>query len=227
MIIEQSEARSHDISAASDEPRMEMKPAGSATGYMDGGWWPRSTDPASEFPGLIGALHEQVGQVSRVAYNLDFWATVHRKLTVDGRVVRCEGFHTMNAHTVTAIGVDSRRVTVLVVPRTHPMTSHTRRCKPPPATTTPPRRRTSSPATTSDPTGLSPPWSHQVERTRMRRHRTNAGKTKAARSLRMTTSRRTPCDDQVVAFVRGNDVAGASQGPAGHWRPRRLIADGS
>lgn len=116
MIIEQSEARSHDISAASDEPRMEMKPAGSATGYMDGGWWPRSTDPASEFPGLIGALHEQVGQVSRVAYNLDFWATVHRKLTVDGRVVRCEGFHTMNAHTVTAIGVDSRRVTVLVVP---------------------------------------------------------------------------------------------------------------
>jgi hypothetical protein len=116
MITEQSEARSHDISAASDEPRMEMKPAGSATGYMDGGWWPRSTDPASEFPGLIGALHEQVGQVSRVAYNLDFWALVHRKLTVDGRVVRCEGFHTMNAHTVTAIGVDSRRVTVLVVP---------------------------------------------------------------------------------------------------------------
>jgi hypothetical protein len=116
MITERSEARSHDISAASDESRMEMKPAGSATGYVDGGWWPRSTDPASEFPGLIRALHEQVGQVSRVAYNLDFWAPVHRKLTVDGRVVRCEGFRTMNAHTVTAIGVDSQRVTVLVVP---------------------------------------------------------------------------------------------------------------
>jgi hypothetical protein len=116
MTTAQSATRSQNILTTHGEPRIEMKPAGSATGYVDGGWWPRTTEPASEFPGLIGALHEQVGQVSRVAYNLDFWAPVHRKLTVDGRVVRCEGFHTMNAHTVTAIGVDSQRVTVLVVP---------------------------------------------------------------------------------------------------------------
>ncbi|MGB3438608.1 MAG: DUF5994 family protein [Actinophytocola sp.] len=100
----------------SDEPRVEMKPAGAATGYVDGGWWPRSTDPAEEFPGLVGALHGHVGQVSRVAYNLDFWAPVHRKLLIDGRVVRCEGFHTMNPHTVTAIGTNSQRVTLLVTP---------------------------------------------------------------------------------------------------------------
>jgi hypothetical protein len=107
MITAQSATRSQNIQTTSDEPRIEMKPAGSATGYVDGGWWPRSTDPASEFPGLIGALRSYVGQVSRVAYNLGFWAPVHRKLTVDSRVVRCEGFRTMN--TVTAIGVDSRR----------------------------------------------------------------------------------------------------------------------
>jgi hypothetical protein len=112
----ESKARSQDVQTTHGEPRLEMKPAGAATGYVDGGWWPWSTDPAGEFPGLIGALHGHVGHVSRVAYNLDFWAPVHRKLTVDGRVVRCEGFRTMNAHTVTAIGVDSRRVTVLVVP---------------------------------------------------------------------------------------------------------------
>ena len=112
----ESKTRSQNIQTTHGEPRIEMKPAGSATGYVDGGWWPRTTEPASEFPGLIRALHQQVGQVSRVAYNLDFWAPVHRKLTVDGRVVRCEGFHTMNAHTVTAIGMDSQRVTVLVVP---------------------------------------------------------------------------------------------------------------
>jgi len=116
MITEQSRTRSHGVPAAGDEPRIEMKPAGSMSGCVDGGWWPRSTDPAREFPGLIRALHGLVGQVSRVAYNLGFWEPVHRKLTVDGRVVRCEGFHTMNAHTVTAIGVDSRRVTVLVMP---------------------------------------------------------------------------------------------------------------
>jgi Family of unknown function (DUF5994) len=103
------------------EPRTAMKPTGAASGYVDGGWWPRSTDPASEFPGLIGALHEYVGQVSRVVYNLDFWESAHRNLVVDGRVVRCEGFRTMNAHTVTVIGADSRRVTVLVVPPDTPV----------------------------------------------------------------------------------------------------------
>jgi hypothetical protein len=86
-----------------------MKPGGATTGYVDGGWWPRLTDPAAAFPGLIAALHERVGQMSRVVYNLDFWDPVGRKLTVDSRVVRCSGFHHMNAHTVTAIGADSRQ----------------------------------------------------------------------------------------------------------------------
>jgi hypothetical protein len=97
-----------------------MKPAGTATGHVDGGWWPRSTDPVAEFPGLIETLHAHVGQVGRVAYNLDFWEPVHRKLTVAGRVVRFEGFHAMNPHAVTAIGTDSRRVTLLVVPPDKP-----------------------------------------------------------------------------------------------------------
>jgi hypothetical protein len=97
-----------------------MKPAGTGTGYVDGGWWPRSTEPADEFPGLVETLRAHVGQVSRLAYNLDFWAPVHRKLTVAGRAVRCEGFHTMDPHTVTAIGTDSRRVTLLVVPPDKP-----------------------------------------------------------------------------------------------------------
>lgn len=105
---------------ARDKPRVEMKPAGTVTGYVDGGWWPRSTDPAQEFPGLVEALHGVVGQVRRVVYNLDFWEPVQRKLTVAGQVVKCEGFHTMNAHTVTAIGANAARVTLLVVPPATP-----------------------------------------------------------------------------------------------------------
>jgi hypothetical protein len=120
MVITQPESRSQSTLATGDEPRVEMRSGGDATGYVDGGWWPRSTDPAVEFPALVRALHEVVGQVGRVAYNLDSWERVHRKLAVDGRIVRCEGFHTMNPHTVTAIGVNSQRVTLLVVPPATP-----------------------------------------------------------------------------------------------------------
>ena len=117
---EHSATRDQNVPTTAGAARVTMKPAGAATGHVDGGWWPRSTDPAGEFPGLIETLHAHVGQVGRVVYNLDFWEPVHRKLTVAGRVVRFEGFHTMNPHAVTAIGTDSRRVTLLVVPPDKP-----------------------------------------------------------------------------------------------------------
>jgi hypothetical protein len=82
MVVTQAESRSQSTLAAGDEPRLEMRSRGAAIGYVDGGWW-RSTDPAVEFPALVRALHEVIGQVSRVAY--------------------------------TAIGVNSQRVTLLVV----------------------------------------------------------------------------------------------------------------
>lgn len=39
---------------------------------------------------------------------------------MDGRVVRYEGFHTIDRHTVTAIGTNARRVSLLVVPPNTP-----------------------------------------------------------------------------------------------------------
>lgn len=98
------------------EPRLERKPNGAAAGSVDGGWWSRSLDPTAAFPELVSALHPWVGPVSRIAYNLDLWEPAPRKQSVDGRAIRCEGFHTMDPHTVTAIGTNSRRVSLLVVP---------------------------------------------------------------------------------------------------------------
>lgn len=98
------------------EPRLEMKPAGTATGSVDGGWWPRSLDPVTAFPELVSALHPWVGPVSRIAYNLGFWEPAPRRQTEDGRMVRYEGFHTIDPHTVTVIGTNTRRVSLLVVP---------------------------------------------------------------------------------------------------------------
>lgn len=96
--------------------RLQMKPAGAARGFVDGGWWPHSEDPANEFPALVVALGAWVGPVSRMSYHLDTWHAVARKMPVQGRVVRCGGFRSMDAHTVEVIGSDGRRVSLLVVP---------------------------------------------------------------------------------------------------------------
>jgi hypothetical protein len=76
----------------------------------------RSTDLAAELPPLVSALLAWVGPVSRVSYHLDTWGTVARKVPVEGRVVRVEGFHSTDRHTIVVIGSDSRRVSLLVVP---------------------------------------------------------------------------------------------------------------
>ncbi|TWH15969.1 hypothetical protein JD82_04957 [Prauserella rugosa] len=96
--------------------RMAMKPAGSIPGYVDGGWWPRSGDLAAEVPELVSALELWVGIVSRVSFHLGTWGTVPRKALVQDRIVRFGGFRSMDPNTVTVIGADSRRVSLLVVP---------------------------------------------------------------------------------------------------------------
>ncbi|WP_439378919.1 DUF5994 family protein [Amycolatopsis lexingtonensis] len=102
------------MTAVRDEVRLRRKPA--AGGYVDGAWWPRSRDAAVEFAELITAVRDQVGQVERISYPLaDGWEVTHRKLVVDGRLVRLEGFHAMPSHTLTLIGTQQRRLTLLVV----------------------------------------------------------------------------------------------------------------
>jgi len=96
--------------------RLRMKPPGAALGSVDGGWWPWSDDLVAELPVLVAALGARVGPVNRVSYHLDTWGTMARKAPVDGRMVRFEGFRSIDRHTVVVIGSDHRRVSLLVVP---------------------------------------------------------------------------------------------------------------
>lgn len=81
-----------------------MKPHTAAPGPLDGGWWPWSTDPTTEFSSLITAMAVLGMPVLRVSYNLDTWDAGGRRLPVLGAVVRMEGFHTAQPHTVTLVG---------------------------------------------------------------------------------------------------------------------------
>jgi hypothetical protein len=69
--------------------RLRMKPkASAATGWVDGGWWPRSRDLAVELPGLLAVLAVRLGRIERVSYHLPEWAPTVRKISYDGGVVR-------------------------------------------------------------------------------------------------------------------------------------------
>ena len=37
--------------------RLRLKPKAATTGFVDGGWWPRSRDFAVELPGLLARQH--------------------------------------------------------------------------------------------------------------------------------------------------------------------------
>jgi hypothetical protein len=96
--------------------RLTLKPAGAAKGFFDGGWWPHSWEPVAEFSALVEALPVGSGPVERISFNLTSWDTAPRRLVVQDRMVRLEGFHSTNPNTVTVIGPHLDRLTLLVVP---------------------------------------------------------------------------------------------------------------
>ncbi|WP_328419463.1 DUF5994 family protein [Streptomyces sp. NBC_00443] len=57
---------------------------------LDGAWWPRSRDIAAELPGLITALTEHIGPVTRVGLDADAWEGLPTRMTIDDRVVHID-----------------------------------------------------------------------------------------------------------------------------------------
>ncbi|WP_239071101.1 DUF5994 family protein [Amycolatopsis sp. SID8362] len=50
----------------STESRLQLKPAGSATGNADGTWQPRTRDLSAELPALLAAVTDRLGRIDRV-----------------------------------------------------------------------------------------------------------------------------------------------------------------
>ena len=110
------------ISAAPPaRPRLLLRPDNSGAVLLDGGWWPRSADPAAELPGLILALDERHGRITRVMVGTAGWdASRPRRLRVDGaagsRVVRLGWFDTMPGGLLTAISASGERTDLVTIP---------------------------------------------------------------------------------------------------------------
>ena len=108
----------------SSRPRLCLQPDRSARMLLDGGWWPRSADPAAELPGLILALDERHGPfnpITRIMVGMAGWDSSRpRRLQVGGpagrRAVRIGWFATMPAGLLIATSARGQRTDLLTVP---------------------------------------------------------------------------------------------------------------
>jgi hypothetical protein len=97
-------------------PRLRLKRKSPTTGYVDGAWWPHSDDLGDELPDLLTVLSVRLGAVARVLYNYDEWPTTPRKIVVNDRVVRLDGYRRQPAHTIGVLDDRGHKINLLVVP---------------------------------------------------------------------------------------------------------------
>jgi len=100
-----------------------LQPTLSRRTLLDGGWWPRSTDPVSELADLIRTLNGNRSRVRSLMLRPAGWDSHPPWMDVAGRV-RLSWFTSASAGLLIAIRVDGDRVDLLVVPPdTHPATA--------------------------------------------------------------------------------------------------------
>lgn len=108
-------------SSAAVEPaaRLSLKPTESTSGYVDGAWWPRSSDLVAQIPALVAQLADRWGAVDRVSYDMAAWAPAPRRITASGRRIRLDGFRGRRPpDAVHVMGAGRPTRTLLVIPPT-------------------------------------------------------------------------------------------------------------
>jgi hypothetical protein len=102
---------------SAESVRLAVKPSATASGVLDGGWWPRSRDPVAELPALIAAIDRPGQHVVRVGLSMPAWTAAPRKLMVGGRKVQLDWFQTWNPTMVRLlIGSNRRQMDLLMIP---------------------------------------------------------------------------------------------------------------
>jgi hypothetical protein len=106
-------------------PRLRLKPKAPQSGFVDGAWWPHSTDLTAELPDLLSVLSVRLGPISRVIYNVNEWASPPAKFVTGGRTVRLDGYQRQLVHTVEVLGLNRDKIALLVIaPRANPEQAH-------------------------------------------------------------------------------------------------------
>jgi uncharacterized protein DUF5994 len=105
------------ITSAQHDLRLVFPRSATADGVPDGGWWPRSRDPAAELPALIAAVTDRLDPVHRITLNAAAWdGRPQIVMTVEGREVRLDWFGERDAHTISLIGPRRSRLGLMMIP---------------------------------------------------------------------------------------------------------------
>lgn len=104
-------------------PRLLLDRTGALNTLLDGAWWPHSTDPVAELPGLVLAIDGLRAPVTRLILRGIDWTDHPRLLGVDGRVIRIGYFASQPVSLLTAICGQRSRVDLLIVPPDTPRQS--------------------------------------------------------------------------------------------------------
>ncbi|MFB7586386.1 DUF5994 family protein [Streptomyces sp. NPDC056169] len=94
---------------------LRLETTHSREGVLDGAWWPRSRDVATELPALIQALTTHLGPIARVGLDTDAWGEVPTRLVVDDQVVRLDSYP-VGDDTVLITRGDNDHFALLVIP---------------------------------------------------------------------------------------------------------------
>ena len=95
--------------------RLQLKPDPPASTYLDGVWWPRSTQLTTELPELVTRLSDRLGQSP--------WSAPPRcvagnaaQVEIAGLTVQLQGFTSNEPASVIVFGRDGHHITLLVIP---------------------------------------------------------------------------------------------------------------
>jgi hypothetical protein len=103
--------------SAEHDLRLVFPRSSTADGVPDGGWWPRSRDPATELPTLIAAVTDRLDPVRRIALDAAAWdGRPQTIMTVEGREAQLDWFGAPDAHTISLIGSHRSRLDLLMIP---------------------------------------------------------------------------------------------------------------
>jgi len=86
---------------------------------LDGGWWPRSRDLASEFADLVDNFPDQYGRVVRAVYSPPDWDDAPRRVAVRGGNVKVGKFPKDDTHVIYLTTSDRAVYCILVIPSSY------------------------------------------------------------------------------------------------------------
>jgi hypothetical protein len=96
-------------------PRLQLKPAHHACGFVQGAWWPRSTLLTAELPPLLAALSSRFGAIERVQYHETDWSPTSQHVKRPGGGIVLDSSHD-SPNVITVSGHQFGKLTLLVVP---------------------------------------------------------------------------------------------------------------